>query len=81
MSVVETVLTLVLPPVVLYAAVALLVMAPKKSKRPRYRTGQPWPHEPLFWMANPEGAHLPAHSGAHASGIASGPKGGARGHW
>ncbi|MCW0212467.1 MAG: hypothetical protein OJJ54_03840 [Pseudonocardia sp.] len=78
MSVVETVLTLVVPPVALYAVIALLVMAPKRSRRPRYRSGQEWPFEPLFWTANPEGAHLPAHPAVPA---ASSPKGGARGHW
>ena len=52
-------------------------MGPKQAKRKRYRVGEAWDYEPLWWTANPEGAHLPA---AHAP-AAAGERGGARGSW
>ena len=59
MSVWETILYFAVPAVALYVGIALLVIAPRMARRPRYRVGQPWPHEPVWWTANPEGAHLP----------------------
>ncbi len=55
----EIVLIYVLPGVVLYALITLLVVGPRLARRPRYRAGQPWTFRPLWWTANPEGAHLP----------------------
>lgn len=60
MTVVETLLTFVVAPGVLYGGMALVISARRRGRRPRYRVGDPWPYEPLFWTANPEGAHLPA---------------------
>lgn len=60
MTVVETLLTFVVAPAALYGLIALWTSARRRSRRPRYRVGDPWPYEPLFWTANPEGAHLPA---------------------
>lgn len=77
MTVWETVLYLVVPPVGLYLLIALLVVAPRVARRPRYRAGQPWTHEPLWWTANPEGARLPA---VHDH-VLTGERGGARGSW
>ena len=67
-SVWETILYFAVPSVALYLGIALLVIAPRMARRPRYRVGQPWPHDPMWWTANPEGAHLPPvdHSGDHA---------------
>jgi hypothetical protein len=59
-TVVETLLTFVVAPGVLYGGMALVISARRRGRRPRYRVGDPWPYEPLFWTANPEGAHLPA---------------------
>jgi hypothetical protein len=59
-TVVETLLTFVVVPGVLYGGMALVISARRRGRRPRYRVGDPWPYEPLFWTANPEGAHLPA---------------------
>jgi len=47
------------------------------GRRPRYRVGQPWTFEPLWWTANPAGAQLPP----PAEHLVSGGKGGARGSW
>lgn len=77
MSVFETVLYFVVPTVGLYLLLTAMVVVPRMSRRPRYRVGKPWPHQPLWWSANPEGAHLPA----AASAAASNERGGARGTW
>ena len=75
----QTLLYLAVPTVGLYAAIVLLVVVPRASRRPRYRVGQPWPYEPMWWTANPEGARLPAVD--HQSANVSGERGGARGSW
>jgi len=89
-SVWETILYFAVPAVALYAGITLLVIAPRMARRPRYRVGQPWPHEPMWWTANPEGAHLPAaHAGDESAdrgsalvGARAGvERGGARGSW
>lgn len=77
MSVLETILYFVVPSVGLYLLIALLVVAPRIARRPRYRAGQQWPHQPLWWTANPEGAQLPVSDGH----IVAGGRGGARGSW
>jgi hypothetical protein len=76
-SVLQTLLVFGVPVVAVIFLVVLAVMAPKKRKRKRYRVGEAWDYEPLWWTANPEGAHLPA---AHDPGTA-GERGGARGSW
>jgi hypothetical protein len=90
-SVWETILYFAVPTVALYLGIALLVVAPRMARRPRYRVGQPWPHDPMWWTANPQGAHLPAvdHSDDHSAdrgpalvGARTGAeRGGARGSW
>lgn len=77
MSVLETILYFVLPPVGLYLVIVLLVVGPRLARRPRYRVGQPWTHEPLWWTANPRGASLPPTDGH----VVTGERGGARGSW
>jgi hypothetical protein len=76
-SVLETLLWFGIPVVGIYLLVFLAVMGPKQAKRKRHRVGEAWGYEPLWWTANPEGAHLPA---AHDPG-AAGERGGARGSW
>jgi hypothetical protein len=90
-SVWETILYFAVPAVALYVGIALLVIAPRMARRPRYRVGQPWPHEPVWWTANPEGAHLPPPGHTDGSDAERGPvragarahaeRGGARGSW
>lgn len=77
MSVLETILYFVVPTVGLYGLIVALVVLPKRAGRPRYRVGQPWPYEPLWWTANPAGAQLPA----VAEHPVAGDRGGARGSW
>jgi hypothetical protein len=76
-SVLETILVFVVPTVAIYGLIAALVVLPRRARRPRYRSGQPWPFEPLWWTANPEGAQLPAVSDHPVAGD----RGGARGCW
>jgi hypothetical protein len=75
--VVQTILTYVVPVVAVYVLIALLVVGPRMARRPRYRVGQPWPYEPMWWTANPAGAQLPAVE----SHVVAGERGGARGSW
>ena len=77
MSVLETILYFVVPTAGLYALIWALVVVPRRARRPRYRVGQPWTFEPLWWTANPEGAQLPAASDEPVAGN----RGGARGSW
>ena len=77
MSVLQTILVFVVPTVGGYLLIAYLAAAPRLARRQRYKAGQPWTFEPLWWTANPEGAHLAAvHS--HPT---SDERGGARGSW
>lgn len=84
MSVVETVLVYVLIPVGALALLALLTMAPRMRKRPRYRSGQPWDHAPVWWSANPDGVGASRRAGAGQPTSTSDTSivgGGARGTW
>jgi hypothetical protein len=76
-SVFETVLIFVVPTVVLYLLIVLAVVGPRRARQKRHRVGQAWDYAPLWWTANPEGAHLPA-TPARSVG---GERGGARGSW
>lgn len=78
MTVVETLLVFVVAPVVLYFAIWTVIVMRNRSGRPRYNAGDPWPYEPLFWIANPAGA---AHPAAHASADGSDARGGTGGKW
>lgn len=82
MSVWETILYFVVPVIAFYVLITLLCARHKLSRKQRYRVGQPWPYEPLFWTANPEGAHLPEgdeHPVVETRVAAE--RGGARGSW
>lgn len=82
MSVWETILYFVVPSVGIYGLIALLVGRGRLARRPRYRVGQPWGYEPLFWTANPDGAHLPlGDEHAVVETRVAAERGGARGSW
>ena len=85
MTVVETILVFAGIPLLIVAVLALLVFVPGGRKRPRYKSGQPWDHAPIWYEPHPDGAAadhghaaLPAGSGHTTS---AGPLGGARGTW
>jgi hypothetical protein len=74
---VQTVLVLVLGSLGLFLLISLLAAGRRGQRPSRYRPGEPWRFEPVWWTANPAGASLPD-TAQHA---ASTPKGGASGGW
>lgn len=87
-SVWETILIFVVIPLVVYLLVFLPVMTSGNSRMPRYRPGQPWPYEPVWWAANPA-AQKSGHGGTQSYEGQQGEstelirtaRGGARGSW
>lgn len=90
MTVLQTIGVYVLIPLALYAVISLFTLWPKIARGPRYRPGQEWNHEPMWWMGNLDAAGTVAlrrdERGAvrriEAGGApASTARGGARGSW
>lgn len=81
-SVVQTVLVYVLIPAGIYGLIAVLTLVPKTVKAPRYRSGQPWTYEPVWWRAA-DGAidHDLAPTENVAEPSVRTARGGARGNW
>jgi hypothetical protein len=84
-SVVETVLIYVLIPAAAYGVIAALTLLPKFARGPRYRPGQPWTYDPVWWSANgvvdaARGGVLPAENLPAESSVRTA-RGGARGNW
>lgn len=91
-TVLQTIGVYVLVPLVLYGVVSLFTLWPKIARGPRYRPGQEWSFEPMWWIGNPDGVghHGTGELGAgqlgagHAAGAGtavSTARGGARGNW
>ena len=68
MPVWQTVLIYVVAPLVFVLFLAALTL-PGGRKRPRWKSGQPWPHEPVWYEPHPEalGEHGDAHGDGHAA--------------
>ena len=91
MTVAETLLVFAGIPLAIIAVMALLIFWPRGRKRARYKSGQPWPHEPVWYEPHPEGpagGHgTQVTHGASTTAVAAaprgtgGPLGGARGTW
>jgi hypothetical protein len=63
-SIVETVLVFVGVPVLVYGLVALLLWAPGgRHRRPRYRPGDAWHYEPVWYIPQPRPGAAPAGTG------------------
>jgi hypothetical protein len=88
-TVVQTVLVFVLIPAAIYGVIALLTLAPKMARSPKYRSGQEWTYDPVWWSANTGGA---GSHGAHADSSEAAEddqagdsvrtaRGGSRGNW
>ncbi|MGY1644223.1 hypothetical protein ACI782_24210 [Geodermatophilus sp. SYSU D00703] len=62
MTVAETILVYVVAPLAVVLLLALLTLAPgARRRRPRYKPGQPWEHEPVWYEPHPQGSgHGPA---------------------
>jgi hypothetical protein len=86
-NVAETILVFVGAPLAVVVLVALLIFVPGGRRRPRYRPGQPWEHEPVWYEPHPDavGRHpsmAALEAAAHVVHTPSGgPLGGARGTW
>ncbi|KAA2265248.1 hypothetical protein F0L68_05250 [Solihabitans fulvus] len=89
MTIVETVLVFALIPLAIYGVITLLTLWPKATRTPRYRPGQEWGFEPVWWSANPAGVGSTGASGPYAQQVeddatgepARTARGGARGSW
>lgn len=82
-TIVDTLLVFAGIPLAIYGVIALLTLREKLAKGPRYRPGQEWGYEPVWWTANPAGLG----PGRSATGVPTDTaprrtaKGGARGSW
>lgn len=86
MSVAQTVLVFVVIPGAIYGVIALVTLRSRFTRTPRYKPGDRWEFDPVWWAANPKG--LTPGSGLGAESEASAPqsstataRGGARGNW
>ena len=63
MTAAETILVFAGAPLAVVLLLALLTIGPAaRSRRPRYKPGQPWTHEPVWYEPHPDGA---GHGGGH----------------
>ena len=68
MNVAETLLIFVGIPLAIFLLLAALVFLPGGShRRPRYRPGQPWEHEPIWYEPHPEQAVTEGHGDGHGA--------------
>ena len=91
MTVLQTIGVYVLIPLVLYGVISVLTVRPGIPRGPRYRPGQEWDHEPVWWTGNPDGIGQlttgrpeigeSTASTASAVSIVSTARGGAHGSW
>jgi hypothetical protein len=66
-TVVETILVYAVAPLAVVAVLALLTLVPGRPKKARYKPGQPWQHEPIWYEPHPVGG------GGHGPTEAHGP--------
>ena len=80
----ETTLIYAVIPAASLTLLALLTLRRTPGKGGRYRVGDGWDHEPLWWMGNPKGSGVPEPT-VDAVPPGSAPlktaRGGARGTW
>jgi hypothetical protein len=84
-TVAETLLVFVGAPLAVIVLLALLIFLPGGRRRPRWRAGQPWEHEPVWFEPHPGVVPAADHSSRRAleagTTTGGGPLGGARGTW
>lgn len=73
LSVGLTILVYIVIPLGIFAVIALFATLPSMLRRPRYRPGRPWQHDPMWFNGpdDPEKALTGARPGATARGGAS----------
>ena len=69
MNVAETLLVFVGAPLAVVVVLALLIFLPGGRKRSRYKSGQPWPHEPVWSEPHPEGPAGGHGGGGYGAGV------------
>jgi hypothetical protein len=69
----EVILIYVVIPLGIFAVIALFATLPSMLRRPRYRPGRPWQHDPMWFNGpdDPDKALAGARPGATARGGAS----------
>ena len=81
-TVLQTIGVYALIPLAVFGVLALFTLWPKIARGPRYRPGQEWNFDPVWWTGNPEGVgHLDAHHADEDVPAVSTARGGARGSW
>ena len=65
MSVAETLLVYVAAPLAVVLLLAAFIYLPAGRKRARYRPGQPWEHEAVWYEPHPEHAPAQGHGETH----------------
>jgi hypothetical protein len=81
MPVLETVLIYGVIPLVAFLVLAALTLLPGGRKdRTKYRPGQPWDHEPVWYEPHPDIPGLPIHGDRHDAHGAVGAHGAEVGH-
>jgi len=70
-NVAETLLVFAGAPLAVTGLLAALIFLPAaRSKRPRYKPGQPWDHEPVWFEPHPEGGTGGGeHGGGHGAAV------------
>ena len=66
----ETLLIYLVIPVAIVLVMAALIFIPGGRRRPRWKSGQAWNHEPVWYEPHPEGAgggHGETHGAGHAA--------------
>lgn len=80
----QTILVFVLIPAAIYGVIALFTLWPTSARGPRYRSGQPWTYDPVWWNAGgavdspatrKSDESVPSEQSARTA------RGGARGNW
>jgi hypothetical protein len=72
-SVAATLLIYLVIPLAIVLVLAALVFLPGGRRRPRWKSGQPWNHEPVWYEPHPEasGGHGEGHGEEHGEGSAA----------
>ena len=68
MTVVETILVFAAIPLAIVLLMALLIFVPGGRKRVRYKSGQPWDHEPVWYEPHPVDGAAAGHGETRAIG-------------
>lgn len=69
MSVIQTVLVYGVVPLAVFVALAIATLLPGRGKEhPKYRPGQPWTADPVWWEPHPDSSQGASHDDEHGDG-------------